>query len=75
MWVMISYTELDEEWGQVNAAFGGLTGATYGSSAVGQTRTYDNRLRVTSESDLGNSPAIPTSGSATVTIIGAEQVQ
>lgn len=52
---------------------GELTGATYGSNAVTLTRTYDPRLRITSESDLGNSPTSATSGGATVTITGAEQ--
>lgn len=57
------------------APFGGRGIATYGNSAVSLTRGYDNRLRVTSENDMGNSPASATSGSATVTITGQEQVQ
>jgi YD repeat-containing protein len=62
------------------SAFGGLTTATYGgsgsgSNAVTLTRTYDKRLRIASETDLGNSPAASTNGSATVTITGAEQNQ
>ncbi len=55
------------------AAFGGLTGATLGNNAVTLTRTYDSRLRITSEQDKGNSPGTSTSGSATVTITGVEQ--
>jgi YD repeat-containing protein len=60
--------------------FGGLNNATYGSSpnnsnaAVTLQRTYDNRLRITSETDIGNSPS-STNGSATVTIVGGEQSQ
>jgi YD repeat-containing protein len=54
------------------AAFGGLANATYGDSAVTLTRSYDNRLRPAAETDTGNS-STSTSGSATVTIIGAEQ--
>lgn len=63
------------------APFGALTNATYGSSgsssnAVTLTRTYDPRtMRITSETDLGNSPSSNTNGSATVTITGAEQSQ
>jgi YD repeat-containing protein len=60
------------------APFGGLTNATYGSSgsgtnAVTLTRSYNNRLRITSETDLGNSPSSGTNGSALVTITGVEQ--
>ena len=60
------------------AAFGGLTNATYGSNgsgtnAVSVSRTFDTRLRVTSEADLGNSPSSGTNGSALVTITGVEQ--
>jgi hypothetical protein len=55
------------------APFGGLGIAAYGISAVSLTRGYDNRLRVTSEKDMGNSPSAATSGNATVTITGAEQ--
>jgi hypothetical protein len=53
------------------APFGGLTGAQLGSGLT-LTRTYDNRLRVSSESDVGTNAAA-TNGSATVTIMGAEQ--
>ena len=58
--------------------FGGLGNAVYGAnlsgnSAVSLTREYDDRLRITSEQDLGNAPATATSGSATVTITGVEQ--
>jgi YD repeat-containing protein len=62
------------------AAFGGLTNATYGgngsgSNAVALGRTYDNRLRITSETDLGNDlpSGTNTNGSAQVTITGTEQ--
>jgi YD repeat-containing protein len=60
------------------APFGGLTNAAYGTTASGSnavtlTRTYDNRLRITSETDQGNSPGTNTNGTATVTIVGAEQ--
>jgi YD repeat-containing protein len=54
------------------AAHGGLTGATYGNGLV-LSRTYDNRLRITGEADTGSLVTSPTSGSAAVTITGAEQ--
>lgn len=38
------------------AAFGGLMNATYGNGAVTLNRSYDNRLRVTSETDHGKVP-------------------
>jgi YD repeat-containing protein len=55
------------------AAFGGLTNAVFGNSGIALNRTYDNRLRIISENDLGSIVGAPTSGSATVTITGAEQ--
>jgi YD repeat-containing protein len=56
------------------AAFGGLMSATFGNnSAVALNRTYDNRLRITSEWDTGSILANGTSGSATLTITGSEQ--
>lgn len=47
--------------------------ATYGNGAVGISRTYDNRLRITGETDTGQAVKPATAGSATVTITGAEQ--
>jgi hypothetical protein len=55
------------------AAFGGLTNAIFGSNAVSLNRTYDTRLRITSETDTGSIVGTPTPGSATVTIPGSEQ--
>lgn len=54
------------------APFGGLMNATFGNSLT-LSRAYDNRLRITSEMDLGSVLNPGTSGSATVTITGAEQ--
>jgi len=54
------------------AAFGGLTGATFGSGLT-LSRTYDNRLRITGETDTGTGATSATPGSATVNITGAEQ--
>ena len=60
------------------AAFGGLMNATFGSASYGSgialNRTYDNRLRMGCEIDTGEAVSTPTSGTATVTITGAEQV-
>jgi YD repeat-containing protein len=53
---------------------GSLTGATYGTGLT-LSRTYDKRFRVTSETDTGSVVPSPTSGSATVTITGSEQIQ
>jgi len=53
--------------------FGGLVGATYGKGAT-LNRSYDSRLRLTCESDVGSNAAA-TSGTATVTITGAEQTK
>ena len=56
------------------SASGALTNAIYGSS-VGLSRTYDNRLRITGETDTGTIITGATPGSATVTITGSEQSQ
>jgi YD repeat-containing protein len=54
---------------------GDLTAATYGSNGPTLSRTYDNRLRITGESDSGSTVQAATPGSATVTITGEEQTQ
>ena len=54
-----------------NAA-GGLTNATLGLG-LNLTRSYDSRLHITGETDWGNSAAMPTTGSALITITGTEQ--
>jgi YD repeat-containing protein len=53
---------------------GALSSATYGTS-IGLNRTYDNRLRITGESDTGTTVTGAAPGSATVTITGSEQSQ
>lgn len=55
-------------------AAGQLTSAAYGTG-VGVTRTYGPRLRITGETDTGNTGTSATPGTATVTITGAEQTQ
>lgn len=62
------------------AAFGGLAKAFFGaattsssSAAISLNRTYDNRLRILSEQDLGGAVTNATGASATVTITGSEQ--
>lgn len=57
------------------AAFGGLQNAAFGGGVLTVNRSYDNRLRLSCEHDIGgiNSPA--TAGSATVTITGTEQTK
>jgi YD repeat-containing protein len=57
------------------AAFGGLMNATFGNAALTLNRTYDNRLRMTGEFDMGAAVPTATSSSATVSITGAEQSQ
>jgi YD repeat-containing protein len=51
---------------------GELNTATYGAGLT-TTRTYNNRLRITGETDAGAIAAQATPGTATVTITGAEQ--
>lgn len=69
-----STTQGYEPWGALwNAIYGG--NGSGGSYAVSLGRGYDNRLRVTSETDLNSGLTPSTSGSATVTITGAEQTQ
>lgn len=53
--------------------FGALQNATYGSGLT-LNREFDTRLRMTCEMDSGSNAAA-TSGTATVTITGAEQTQ
>jgi hypothetical protein len=53
---------------------GALQNALYGTG-VALSRTYDNRLRITSETDKGQTVTAATPGSATITITGAEQSQ
>jgi len=55
-------------------AFGGLMNAAYGNGLT-LNRTYDNRLRTTCETDTGSTVTNATSGSAAVTITGAEQTK
>ena len=56
------------------APFGGLLNATFGSGLT-FIRAYDVKMRVSSEVDQGTGTRPATPGSATVTIIGAEQSQ
>lgn len=51
-----------------------LTGVAYGTGLT-RTRSYDNRLRVTGESDTGDIVQTPTPGATTVQITGSEQSQ
>jgi YD repeat-containing protein len=53
---------------------GQLTAATYGSGLT-LTRFYDNRLRVTGESDSGGIVQVATPGTATIDVTGSEQTQ
>jgi YD repeat-containing protein len=55
------------------APHGGLSDAEYGGNDVILGRTFDNRLRINSETDLGYSSGTTASGFATTTIIGQEQ--
>ena len=55
------------------AAFGGLTNAAFGNAGIALNRTYDNRLRITGESDTASTGSTATPGSTAVTITGAEQ--
>lgn len=57
----------------IYAPHGALSGSTYGTSLT-LTRTFDNRLRITGETDTGTvgvSPAVP--GAAQITITGGLQ--
>ncbi len=54
------------------AAPGELVGATFGNG-LGLSRTYDNRLRITNESDTSSAVGAATTGTALVTITGVEQ--
>ena len=54
--------------------FGGLMNAAFGSGLT-FSRTYDMKMRVSSELDQGNGTLPATPSSATVTITGAEQSQ
>jgi YD repeat-containing protein len=56
------------------APFGGLWSAYLGNNVVTVARSFDNRLRVTSEYDTSTSTP-NTNGSAVVTITGTEQSQ
>lgn len=51
---------------------GGLTAATFGTG-LNLSRIYDSRLRVTGETDIGNTATTP--GSAILTITGTEHMQ
>jgi YD repeat-containing protein len=53
---------------------GELANATLGPN-TNLSRTYDNRLRRTGETDIGTQVSSPTLGTATITITGAEQVK
>jgi hypothetical protein len=53
-------------------AFGGLGYGTLGSG-VNLSRWYDPRMRITGETERATGATAATSGSATVTITGAEQ--
>lgn len=55
-----------------HAAFGGITGAAYGTSLT-LSRSYDHRQRIISEVDMGTGHAAATGGSGTVIITGSEQ--
>jgi len=55
-------------------AAGGLSGATYGTG-LNLTRTYDSRMRITGETDTGNSVTNPTPGTAKITITGTDHTQ
>jgi YD repeat-containing protein len=57
------------------AAFGGLVSAVLGNNAIAMNRTYDNRLRITGETDTGSALGTGTPGNATLTVSGAEQSQ
>lgn len=54
------------------SAAGGLTNATFGTG-LQLSRFYDNRLRISSETDTGNATPSQTPGAATITISGTDQ--
>lgn len=54
--------------------FGGLQNAAYGYNGMIVNRTFDSRMRPTSETDKGGAPSSPTNASTTITITGSEQV-
>ena len=56
------------------APFGGLQSATFGNG-LGLARTYDSRLRITSETDTGSIITNATTGSTMITITGTGQSQ
>lgn len=51
---------------------GALMNATFGTG-LKLTRAYDNRLRISSETDTGNAAISPIPGAATITIVGTDQ--
>ena len=54
------------------SAAGGLMNATFGTG-LQLSRSYDNRLRISSETDTGNATPSQTPGAATITISGTDQ--
>jgi YD repeat-containing protein len=52
---------------------GALESAILGNNALTLSRSFDTRLRVNAETIIGDQVASPTSGTAAVTISGAEQ--
>ena len=54
------------------SAAGGLMNATFGTG-LQLSRFYDNRLRISSETDTGNATPSQTPGAATITISGTDQ--
>jgi hypothetical protein len=55
------------------AASGALQNAAYGYNGMTVNRTFDSRMRTLTETDTGGARSSPTTGSATITITGAEQ--
>jgi YD repeat-containing protein len=55
-------------------AAGSLSTATYGTGLT-LSRTYDNRLRITGETDTGSSSVNPTPGTAKITITGTDKTE
>jgi YD repeat-containing protein len=52
---------------------GALAHAIYGNSVLTLNRTYDTRMRITGEADMGQAITSATPSSATVTITGSER--